>query len=109
MTESIDFIRISIASYLAIGVLLATVGPAGKVISDEIKRVSNPLLYAVNDQQLPSKKKILLLRILLTLGMILLWSILMTVFSNLFIGLPCNQRCGYQYAKLTMADTRDQP
>ena len=76
MMESIDFIRISIASYLAIGVLLATIGPAGKVISDEIKRVSNPLLYAVNDQQLPSKKKILLLRILLTLGMILLWSIL---------------------------------
>ena len=76
MMESIDFIQISIASYLAIGVLLATVGPAGKVISDEIKRVSNPLLYAANDQHLPSKKKILLLRVLLTIGMILLWSIL---------------------------------
>jgi hypothetical protein len=76
MMESIDFIRISIASYLAIGVFLATVGPAGKVISDEVKRVSNPLLYAVNDQPPPSKNKILLLRVLLTIGMILLWSIL---------------------------------
>lgn len=76
MLEIIDFIQIAIASYLAIGVFLATVGPAGKVISNEVKRASNPLLYAANDQPPPSENKILLLRILLTLGMILLWSIL---------------------------------
>jgi len=76
MLESIGLIQIAIASYLAIGLFLATVGPAGKVISDEVKRVRNPLLYAVNDQQPPSENKILLLRILLTLGIILLWSIL---------------------------------
>ncbi len=76
MLDIIDFIQLAIAIYLVIGILLATVGPAGKAISDEVKRASNPLMYAVNDQQPPSANKILLLRILLTLGMVLLWSIL---------------------------------
>ncbi len=74
--ESIDLIQIAIASYLAIGVLLATVGPAGKAISDEVRRVSNPLTYAFNNQTPPSATKIFLLRFLLMLGMTLLWSIL---------------------------------
>lgn len=84
MLNSIDFIQVSIAGYLAVGVFLASIGPAGKVISDEVKRVGNPLLYAINEQQPPSKNKILLLRILLTVGMILLWSILIWgVFKEL--------------------------
>jgi hypothetical protein len=76
VTASIDLIQIAIVIYLAIGVLLATVGSAGKAISNEVKKSSNPLSCAINDQQPASASKILLLRILLTLVMILLWPIL---------------------------------
>lgn len=76
MIEGIGLIPIAIAIYLTIGILLTTVGPAGKAISDEVKRIANPLSYAINGQQPPSGHKILLFHVLLALGMILLWSIL---------------------------------
>lgn len=75
MLEIIDLIPIVIVGYLALGILLTIFGPTEKAISDEIKRASNPLLYEFNDQQPPSKNKILLLRIFLTVGMIFLWPI----------------------------------
>lgn len=64
------------AIYLMIGFLLATIGPAGKTISNEIKRVGNPLIYEFRKENPPSTLKIILLRTLLTVGMILLWPLL---------------------------------
>lgn len=74
--ESIDINKIAIASYIAIGILLATVGPLSKAISDEIGRVGDRQSYGINFQQQPSEKKIQLFRILMTLGVILFWPIL---------------------------------
>jgi hypothetical protein len=75
MLEIIDLIQIKIVGYLTLGILLTIFGPAGKAISDKLKIASNPLPYAINDQQTPSKYEILFLRIFLTLGMIFLWPI----------------------------------
>ncbi len=76
MIEFKNLIVISVLIYLCIGILLVVFGPAGKFVSEEVKRVKgSPLLNEINEREAPSKKKIMLLQVLLYGSMVLLWII----------------------------------
>ena len=60
--------------YILIGILLGTVGPVGKDISKEVERArGTPLTNAFYEREPPSETKLLLFRVIVTLGFILLW------------------------------------
>lgn len=66
--------EIAAATYLLTGILLGTVGPVGKDISKEVERArGSPLTNAFMEREAPSEAKLLLFRIIVTLGFILLW------------------------------------
>ena len=60
--------------YILIGILLGTVGPVGKDISKEVERArGTPLTNAFYEREPPSETKLILFRVIVTLGFILLW------------------------------------
>ncbi len=62
--------------YLAIGLLLGTVGPAGKHISEEVAKArGTPLTNAFAEREQPSELKLALFRVIITVGFILLWPV----------------------------------
>ena len=66
--------EIAAATYLLTGILLGTVGPVGKDISKEVERArGSSLTNAFMEREAPSETKLLLFRIIVTLGFILLW------------------------------------
>ena len=67
-------LEISIAVYLAIGILLVAVGPAAENIDKEIDRArGTPLSNAFMEREQPSESKLMLARITITVGFVLLW------------------------------------
>ena len=69
-------IEILLLIYLAIGLLLGTVGPAGKHISEEVVRTrGSPLTNAIAEREQPSELKLGLFRVIITVGFILLWPV----------------------------------
>ncbi len=69
-------IEILVLIYFAIGVLLCTVGPAGKNISEEVARTrGSPLTNAIAEREQPSELKLTLFRLIITVGFILLWPV----------------------------------
>ena len=72
----ISSIEISVFIYLSIGVLLGTLGPAGKQISEEVARArGSPLTNAIAEREQPSELKLGLFRLIITVGFILLWPV----------------------------------
>ena len=62
--------------YLVIGVLLATIGPAGKDITVEVDRIrGSSLLDAYLEREPPSELKLLVFRVIITAGFVLLWPV----------------------------------
>jgi len=60
--------------YILIGILLGTVGPVGKDISKEVERArGTPFTNTFYEREPPSETKLLLFRVIVTLGFILLW------------------------------------
>ena len=69
-----DAYEIATATYLLIGIFLGTLGPVGKDISKEVERArGTPLTNAFYERKPPSETKLLLFRVIVTLGFILLW------------------------------------
>lgn len=67
-------LEISIAVYLAIGILLVAVGPVAENIAKEIDRArGTPLSNAFMEREQPSETKLKLARITITIGFVLLW------------------------------------
>jgi hypothetical protein len=67
-------LEISIGIYIAIGILLVSIGPVAENISKEIYRArGTPLSNAFMEREQPSERKLLLARITITIGFILLW------------------------------------
>ena len=67
-------IEIGCAVYLLIGLLLGTIGPAGKNISEEVQRArGTPFTNEIMDRDQPSELKLTLFRLTVTIGFILLW------------------------------------
>jgi hypothetical protein len=67
-------LEISIGIYIAIGILLVSIGPVAENISKEIDRArGTPLSNAFMEREQPSERKLLLARITITIGFILLW------------------------------------
>ena len=67
-------LEISIAVYLAIGVVLVFIGPVAENISREIDRArGTPLSNAFMEREQPSESKLMLARITITVGFVLLW------------------------------------
>ena len=73
MSYSIEILALL---YLAVGLLLGTVGPAGKSISKEVAKArGSPLVNAITEREPPSELKLGLFRLIITLGFILLWPV----------------------------------
>jgi len=71
-----SFFEIMVGVYLIIGILLATIGPAGKDINEEIERIrGSSLLNAYLEREPPSELKLWLFRIIISAGFILLWPV----------------------------------
>ena len=69
-----NVLEISIAVYLAIGILLVAVGPVSENIDKEIDRArGTPLSNAFMAREQPSESKLQLARITITVGFVLLW------------------------------------
>ena len=69
-----NVLEISIAVYLAIGILLVAVGPVAENIANEIERArGTPLSNAFMERKQPSELKLMLARITITIGFVLLW------------------------------------
>ena len=69
-----NVLEISIAVYLAIGILLVAVGPVSENIDKEIDRArGTPLSNAFIEREQPSESKLILARITITVGFVLLW------------------------------------
>jgi hypothetical protein len=67
-------LEIFIGIYIAIGILLVSIGPVAENISKEIDRArGTPLSNAFMERQQPSELKLLLARITITVGFVLLW------------------------------------
>ena len=67
-------LEVSIAVYLAIGVVLVCIGPVAENISREIDRArGSPLSNAFMGRKQPSESKLLLARITITIGFVLFW------------------------------------
>ncbi len=74
MFESIGLIWSVVIFYITIGVLLGTLGPAGKDIAKEVESArGSPLTNAIMDREAPSEIKLFFFRMTITLGFILLW------------------------------------
>jgi hypothetical protein len=72
----ISSIEISVSIYLSIGVLLGTVGPAGKNIAEEVAKArGTPLTNAFAEREQPSELKLAIFRLIITVGFILLWPV----------------------------------
>ena len=70
------YFEIALCIYLGIGFYLATLGPAGKDINEEIDRArGSSLLNAYLDREPPSEFKLLLFRVAITAGFVLLWPV----------------------------------
>ena len=68
-----NVLEISIAVYLAIGILLVAVGPVAENIDKEIDRArGTPLSNAFMERERPSESKLMLARITITVGFVLL-------------------------------------
>ena len=68
------FFEIMVGVYLVIGILLATIGPAGKDITVEVDRIrGSSLLDAYLERESPSKLKLWFFRAFITAAFILLW------------------------------------
>ena len=62
--------------YLLIGVLLGTVGPAGREISEHVRLTrGSPLTNAFAEREQPSELKLALFRLIITVSFILLWPV----------------------------------
>jgi ribosomal protein S27E len=62
--------------YFAVGVLLGTVGPAGKQIFEEVAKArGTPLTNAIAEREQPSELKLAIFRSIITVGFILLWPV----------------------------------
>ena len=62
--------------YLVIGILLATIGPAGKDITVEVDRIrGSSLLDAYLEREPPSELKLWIFRVIITAGFVLLWPV----------------------------------
>ena len=60
--------------YLVLGVLLATIGPAGEDIQREMERTrGTPMLNAYLERDPPPEWKLLIFRAMITTGFVLLW------------------------------------
>lgn len=71
-----NILEISVAAYFSIGGLLGTVGPIGKSIAEEVDRVRGmPLSNAATDTELPSERRLLILKLIFTLVSVFLWPI----------------------------------
>jgi len=71
-----SFFKIMVGVYLVIGILLATIGPAGKDITEELERIrGSSLLNAYMEREPPSELKLWLFRALITAGFVLLWPV----------------------------------
>ena len=71
-----NLIEIVLEIYLVIGVLLATIGPAGKDITVEVDRIrGSSLLDAYLEREPPSELKLWIFRIIITVGFVLLWPV----------------------------------
>ncbi len=71
-----QYFEIALSAYLLMGLYLATLGPAGKDIHEEIDRArGTSLLNAYLDREPPSELKLLLFRVLITAGFVLLWPV----------------------------------
>jgi len=70
-------IPIVVGLYLVMGILLVTLGPAGKSIEREIDNArGTPLTNAIRGREPPSEQKLLLFRLALVGGFVLLWPFL---------------------------------
>ena len=66
--------EIAAATYLLIGILFGTIGPAGKDIAKEVDRArGSPLTNAFMGREAPSEIKLFFFRITITLGFVFLW------------------------------------
>ena len=62
--------------YLVLGILLATIGPAGEDIQREMERTrGTPMLNAYLERDPPPEWKLLIFRAMITTGFVLLWPI----------------------------------
>jgi ribosomal protein S27E len=69
-----QMLEISIAVYLAIGVVLVCIGPVAENISREIDQArGTPMSNAFMQREQPPESKLLLARITITVGFVLLW------------------------------------
>ena len=74
MFISPSLIEASAAVYFIVGILLGTLGPAGKDIAKDVDRArGSPLTNAYMDREAPSEAKLFLFKAVITLGFILLW------------------------------------
>jgi len=72
--SEVQMLEISIAVYLAIGVVLVCIGPVAENISREIDRArGTPMSNAFMQREQPPESKLLLARITITIGFVLLW------------------------------------
>ena len=68
--------EILIVLYLIVGILLATIGPAGADIRKEMERTrGTPLLNAYHEREAPSELKLFIFRALITAGFVLMWPV----------------------------------
>ena len=68
--------EILLVLYLIVGILLATIGPAGADIRKEMERIrGTPLLDAYLEREAPSELKLFFFRALITAGFILMWPV----------------------------------
>jgi len=71
-----NLIEIVLVIYLVIGILLATIGPAGKDITVEVDRIrGSSLLDAYLEREPPSDLKLWTFRVIITAGFVLLWPV----------------------------------
>ena len=71
-----NLFEIVLVIYLVIGVLLATIGPAGKDITVEVDRIrGSSLLDAYLEREPPSELKLWIFRVIITAGFVLLWPV----------------------------------
>jgi hypothetical protein len=71
-----NLVEIVLVIYLVIGILLATIGPAGKDIAVEVDRTrGSSLLDAYLEREPPTKLKLWVFRVFITAGFILLWPV----------------------------------
>jgi hypothetical protein len=74
MFQSINVFEVLAIVYLIVGILLGTLGPAGKNIAKEVDSArGSPLTNAFMERDPPSELKLFLFRMTITIGFVLLW------------------------------------